>query len=53
MSYEPSTSLARLYVNDTQIGQVTVTLNASRTNAFNLEVGNFDGDIDEPAVWRQ
>lgn len=53
MSYDPSTSLARLSVNDTEVGLLTVTLNASRTNAFNLVVGNFDGDIDELAVWRQ
>lgn len=52
MSYEPSTSLARLWVNDIQVSQATVTLNASRTNAFSLVVGNLDGDIDELAVWR-
>ena len=40
-------SLVECHVNDTLVGAVYDEPNASRTNDWNLLLGNFDGDIDE------
>jgi hypothetical protein len=43
-------SLVECHVNDTLIGSVYDEPNASRTNDWNLLLGNFDGDIDEVRI---